>query len=52
MGKKAKRWCNYCGEKTEHEVESGKDNGNETGVCQECGSSHPTKIQGFNANLM
>ncbi len=49
--KEAKRYCNYCGKRTKHEVES-NDEGNEDGTCKECGSSHPTKIQGFNANLM
>lgn len=53
MGSKKtkKRWCNYCGEETEHEVE-GNGQGNEDGICTVCGSAHMTKIQGMNANLM
>ena len=49
--KNAKRWCNYCKEKTKHKIEKGKG-GNEAGQCLKCGSSGPSKIQGFNANLM
>jgi len=44
------RWCNYCKKETPHVVSG--NNGNESGICQICGSSGMTKIQGFNANLM
>ena len=50
--KQPKRYCAYCGRETEHEIEGKSKDGNEAGRCLVCGSGHPTKIQGFCADLM